>query len=182
MGIWIFGIRLFLTEAIKEAKSSVFNYDIIQTFLSNANGKPHKMAHMAKKIFEYYDKQETMIKKQLCQRSLESLDSDLEHLTAKTKIGERVNEKIYSNDETDYRKSNFPGPQNEIVTKDHENCDNSNYKEDDNQLNADIRTYIDNKFHDMEKRLMIRINEMEANINQQFDIILNKFETQSSIK
>ncbi|RLU25759.1 hypothetical protein DMN91_001918 [Ooceraea biroi] len=182
MGIWIFGIKLFLTEAIKEAKSGAFNYDIVQTFLSNANGKPHKMADMARRVFEYYDKQETTNKEQSCQKSLESFAADLEYLAGNNKIGKRANEKDCLNYGNNYKKPNSLESQNGIVKKESENCESLNYKEDSKESNIDIRTYIDNKFYDMEKRLMKRINEMEANTNQKLDTILSKLETQLSLK
>ncbi|KAH0949405.1 hypothetical protein HN011_007895 [Eciton burchellii] len=183
MNIWIFGIRLFLMEATKEAKSGVFNYDIIETFLSNANGRSHKMADMAKKVFEYYEKQEIINSEQFSQRSLESFASGLVYLTDKNKIGKKANEKNCLNYENNYKKPNFLESQNETINRDNENCDNPNDNEESNkELDMDIRTYIDNKFHDMEKKLMKRIDEMEINTNQKLDIILNKLEAQLSLK
>jgi len=170
-------------EATKEAKSGAFNYDIIKTFLSNANGRSHKMADMAKKVFEYYEKQEIINKEQFSQRSLESFASGLVYLTDKNKIGKKTNEKNCLNYENNYKKPNFLESQNETINRDNENYDNpSDNKENNKELDMDIRTYIDDKFHDMEKKLMKRIDEMETNTNQKLDTILNKLEAQLSLK
>jgi len=56
--MWVYGIRLFLTDSVKEAKPSAFDYDIIWTFLSNANNGKSQGSETVKSIFE--DKQEIM--------------------------------------------------------------------------------------------------------------------------
>lgn len=152
--MWIYGIRLILTDAAKEKKTDLFNYDVIQTFLSNVNGKPHRGADMAKKVLECFNAQEITSNEEFCQKNLETLalDSLANSLKCKNGILKRDNEK-----------------------------ENSNSMDDSKKLDIDVRTYIDNKFYDMERRLMKRIDEMETNTNQKLDAILRKLETQLHI-
>lgn len=149
--MWIYGIRLILTDPVKERKNDVFNYDVIQTFLSNVNGKAHGGTDVAKKILECFNAQETASNEQFCQEKLETLtlDSLANSLECKNGCLKRDNEKKSSN------------------------CTN-----DSKKLDVDVKMYIDNKFHDMERRLIKRIDEMEANTNQKLDAILRKLETQ----
>lgn len=294
--MWVYGIRLFLTDSTKETKSSVFDYDIIRTFLSNTNnGKRSQGSEMAKKV-EFYDKQEILNREKI----LETLASGSRYDECINKIGKGDNKKEFPNCEDDCEQSNTseckngisetgylncrenykrsdtdiktcvdkseskktkPGTdndktfnykdfiqtflsnvsndkmsqelditrmfgfydkheimnneqfyqnilgtrasnsdyckhKNEIVNRDNEKerevehekldsfeCKNRNIRNiDENCINCenykkfdvDIRIYIDNKFHDMEKRLMERINKMEANINQKLDTILER--------
>ncbi|KMQ96704.1 hypothetical protein RF55_2993 [Lasius niger] len=135
--MWIYGIRLFLIDSIKEAKPSAFDSDIIQTFLSNRNGKLSQGAEMAMKLLGYYDKQEIVTKEQFCQKNLEILASNSEY--SECKNGRRDNEKECLNCEIDYKKSNFVECKNEIERRDNENeC--SNCGEDNKKLDLDIRT------------------------------------------
>lgn len=152
--MWIYGIRLILTDPEKERKTNVFNYDVIQTFLSNVNGKAHRGADVAKKILECFNVQEITNNEQFCQKKLETLalDSLANSLECKNGILRRDNEK-----------------------------ESSNCTDDSEKLDIDVKTYIDNKFHDMERRLMKRIDEMEANTNEKLEAILRKLETQLRI-
>ncbi|XP_011875797.1 PREDICTED: uncharacterized protein LOC105566417, partial [Vollenhovia emeryi] len=57
--MWVYGITLFLTESTKEAKPSAFDYDIIQTFFSNAGrDKMSQVSEMAR-MFGLYGERET---------------------------------------------------------------------------------------------------------------------------
>ncbi|XP_032675337.1 uncharacterized protein LOC116846069 [Odontomachus brunneus] len=152
--MWIYGIRLILTDAVKEKETDVFNYDVIQTFLSNVNGKPHRGADMARKVLECFNAQEIINNEEFCQKNLETLALDSLANSLKCKNG--------------------------ILKSDNEK-ENSNSMDDSKHLDTDVRTYIDNKFYDMERRLMKRIDEMEANTNQRLDAILRKLETQLNI-
>lgn len=149
--MWIYGIRLVLTDPVKERKTDVFNYDVIQTFLSNVDGKTHRGADMAKKVLECFNAQEITSNEQFCQKNLEilTLDSLANSLECKNGVIRRDNEKESAK------------------------CTN-----DSNHMDVDVRRYIDDKFRDMERRLMKRIDEMEANTNQKLDGILRKLETQ----
>lgn len=305
--MWIYGIRLFLVDSIKEAKPSAFNSDIIQTFLSNRN-KMSQGAEMAMKLLGYYDKQEMVNKEQFCQKNLENLASNSEYSECKNGVGRRDNEKECSNCEDNYEKSNSVeckskverkddgnecsncGGNNKILDIDIRSCTNSemeskeakpsafNYKDfiqtflsngngnisqeaemvmrmlghyndkqkinmnnefyqgnlktfasnseyleykckngrennekecsnhedeheklnsfesknrnvnqankkdysncskDSKQSDVDIKTYIDNKFYDMENKLMERINQIEVSTNQKLDAILERLE------
>lgn len=149
--MWIYGIRLVLTDPVKERETDVFNYDVIQTFLSNVDGKTRRGADMAKKVLECFNAQEITSNEQFCQKNLEilTLDSLANSLECKNGVIRRDNEKEGAK------------------------CTN-----DSNHMDVDVRRYIDDKFRDMERRLMKRIDEMEANTNQKLDGILRKLETQ----
>lgn len=169
--MWIYGIRLFLTDSVKEAKQSAFNYEIIQTFLSNSNDKPSKGAEMAKKVFNYYNKQEITNQECLNLEDLEIFASN--YLKCKNKIGKTDNEKESLNRVEDNEKSNFLKCENETARRDSEK-ERPNCGEDSKKLDTDIRIYIDNKFHDMEMRLMRRIDEIESNTDQKLSAILER--------
>ncbi|XP_050448867.1 uncharacterized protein LOC126850193 [Cataglyphis hispanica] len=131
--MWIYGIKLFLIDCIKEAKPSAFNSDIIQTFLSNCNGKANQGAEMAMEVLGYYDKQEIMNKTQFCQKNLENFVLNSENSECKNGI-RRDNEKDCSNCEDSYRKSNSIPCKSEIEKRDNENeCTNCEeaYKKSD---------------------------------------------------
>lgn len=293
--MWVYGIRLFLTDSTKEAKSSAFDYDIIQTFLSNtSNGKRSQGSEMAKKVFGFYDKQEILNSEKILETLASGYDKCIKEMgrsdnekefpncgddyeqsnTSECKNG--ISETEYLNCRENYKKSDTdktcinkselkktkPGTgndktfnykdfiqtflsnanngkmnqeldmikmfgfynkletmnneqfyhnilgtcalnsdyfkhKNEIANRDNEKercevdneklnsfeCKNKNIRNiDENCTNCehykksdiDIRIYIDNKFHDMEKRLMERINEMEASTNQKLNAILER--------
>ncbi|XP_076650301.1 uncharacterized protein LOC143357663 [Halictus rubicundus] len=65
------------------------------------------------------------------------------------------------------------------VTESHEN-EVGQYNKDHTESNMNINAYIDNKLHDMETRLMKRIDEMEQKTNEKLDNILKQLETQLS--
>lgn len=294
--MWIYGIRLFLIDCIKEAKPSAFNSDIIQTFFSNCNGKANQGAEMAMKVLGYYDKQEIMNKTQFCQKNLENLALNSENseckngirrdnekdclncsnsIPCKSEIEKKDNENECTNCEEDYKKSdmdiatcmnskmesikeaksgafdyknfiqtflsNSNGNMNQeaemairilgyynkqkiVNNGDEENlktlasnseylgyksmngkgdsekeCSNhgeheklnsfenknvrraskkdySHYDEDNKKSDIDIITYIDNKFYDMENKLMERIDKMEVSTNQKLNAILERLE------
>ncbi|XP_076376192.1 uncharacterized protein LOC117229635 [Megalopta genalis] len=50
------------------------------------------------------------------------------------------------------------------------------YNKEHTELNVDIKTYIDNKLHDMETRLMKKMNEIEQKTNEKLDNILKQLE------
>lgn len=131
--MWIYGIRLFLIDSIKEVKSSAFNPDIIQTFLSNC--KESQGAEMAMKLFGYYNKQEIVNKEPLCQKKLEFFASNSEYSECKDGIG-RDGEKDCLNCEDSYEKSNSIEYKSEIERRDNENkCSNcEDYKKQDENI------------------------------------------------
>ncbi|XP_014484905.1 PREDICTED: uncharacterized protein LOC106749713 [Dinoponera quadriceps] len=154
--MWIYGVRLVLTDPPKDTKTDIFNYDVIQTFLSNVNGeKTRRGADMAKKMLECFNVEEITINEQCCQRSLETLtlDSLTNAFVCKNGILKTDNEK-----------------------------ESSSHADDSKKLDVDVKMYIDNKFHDMEKRLMQRMDEMEVTTNQKLDAILRKLETIAYLK
>lgn len=161
------------TESVKK-KSGIFNSeDFVQTFFSNAS-KMSKEPDMTR-IFEFYDKfndNEIMNNEQFYQKISGILSSDSDFLGCKNKIAKGDNGKDRRSCEADEKSDSFECKNSNIRNSD-EKCENGaheNYKKSD----IDIRIYIDNKFHDMEKRLMERLEEIEAATNQKLDAILEK--------
>lgn len=170
------------TKSKRETKSSLFNYkDFIQTFLSNAsNGKMSQEPDMTK-MFEFcnkFDNNELVNNDQFYQKILGTLTSDSNHFKCKNEIAKRDNGKERRSCETDHEKSDFFECKNRNIRRNSEDCTNHEDKKSD----IDIRNYIDNKFHDMEKRLMERIDEIEASTNQKLDAILERLESRLSLQ
>ncbi|XP_012522149.1 uncharacterized protein LOC105828388 [Monomorium pharaonis] len=167
------------TKSIRETKFDSFNYkDFIQTFLNN--GKMSQAPDMAR-MFELYDKfgdNEIINNEQFYQELLGTLTSDSDYL--KNKITTKDNEKEHQSCEVSHEKSNsFEYKNRNIRRNSDEDCTN---REDNRKSDINIKIYIDNKFHDLEKRLMERINEMEANTNQKLNAILERLESRLNLQ
>lgn len=165
-------------------KSGIFNYkDFIQTFLSNAsNGKMSQESDMARLfgLYDKFDNNEIMNNEQLYQKILGTLtsDSDLSKNLYKNKIA-KDNGRDRRSREVDEKSDSFECKNRNIRRNNDKECIN---REDYEKSDIDIRIYIDNKFHDMEKRLMTRIDEMEASTNQKLNAILERFETRLNLQ
>lgn len=170
------------TESVKETQSGSLNYkDFIQTFLSNAsNGKMSQQPDMTRMFGSYdkFDNNEMVNNEQFYQNILEMLPSD--YFKRRKEIAKRDNEKEYRSCETNREKSDSLECKNKNIRRNNdEDCTNhKDYKKSD----TDIRIYIDNKFHDMEKRLMERIDEMEASANQKLNAILERLESRLNLQ
>lgn len=133
--MWIYGIRLYLTEPINESKSfptDIFSPEILKNFLT--------------KLTFNNEEDNASVDVQSCYKNI--LNS------LKNKNTEESSEK-------------------EITQ-----CTSKNTIPDIMHL----QTYIDNKFCDMETKVMKRIDEMEQRTNQKLDIILQKLESQFNVK
>ncbi|KYN29531.1 PREDICTED: uncharacterized protein LOC108763385 [Trachymyrmex cornetzi] len=172
------------TESIKETKSGIVNdKDFIQTFLSNIFlGKISQQFNITR-MFEFYDNRDNnkiTNNEQFKQKILETLTSDSDHFKWKNEISKRDNKKECRNCEADHEQLNsFECKNGNIRRSSDENCTN---REDNKKSDIDIRIYIDNKFHDIEKRLMERIKEMEASTNQKLDAILERLESRLNVQ
>lgn len=163
------------TESVK-TKSGIFNYkDFVQTFLSNtSNGKMSKEPDIIR-IFEFYDKfndNEIMNNEQFYQKISEALSSNSDFLKCKNKIAKGDNEKDRLSCEADEKSDSFECKNRNMRNSDEE-CVNGAHK-DYKKSDIDIKIYIDNKFYNMEKRLMERLDEIEASTNQKLDAILER--------
>lgn len=176
--MWIYGIKLFLIDSIKEAKPNAFNPDIIQTFLSNCNGKVSQGAEMAMKLLGYYDKQETVNKTQPCQKNLENLASNSEYSECKNGIRR---DKDCLNCEDSYEKSNSVKCQSEIEKRDNENeC--SNCEEDFKKSDMDIATCMNSKMESIKEAksgtfdykdfIQTFLSNSNGNMNQEAEIAI----------
>jgi len=173
------------TESIKETKSDIFSYkDFIQTFLNNAsNGKMSQEPDMTR-MFEFYDNKfdsnEIINNEQFYQKILKTLTLNSHHLKCKKESIKKDNEKECQIYETDHEKLDSLENKNRNIKRNSDK-DCINY-EDYKKSDIDIRIYIDNKFHDMEKRLMEKIDRMEASTNQKLDVILKRLESRLSLQ
>jgi len=173
------------TESIKETKSDIFNYkDFIQTFLNNdSNGKTSQEPDMTR-MFEFYDNKfdsnEIINNEQFYQKMLETLTSNSDHLKCKKEILKKDNGKECQIYEADHEKLDSLENKNRSMKRnsDKDYINHEDYKKSD----IDIRIYIDNKFHDMEKRLMEKIDRIEASTNQKLDAILKRLESRLSLQ
>jgi len=173
------------TESMKETESDIFNYkDFIQTFLNNAsNGKTSQESDMTR-LFEFYDNKfdnnEIINNERFYQKMLETFTSNSDHSKCKKEIIKKDNGKECQIYEADHKKlDSLENKNRNIKTNSDKDC--TNY-EDYEKSDIDIRIYIDNKFHDMEKRLMEKIDRMEASTNQKLDAILKRLESCLSLQ
>ncbi|XP_029171430.1 kinesin-related protein 4-like [Nylanderia fulva] len=177
--MWVYGIRLFLIDSIKEAKPSAFNPDIIQTFLSNRNSKMSPGAEMAMKVFGYYNKQEIVNKEQFCQNNLENLAPNSQYSECKNGIGRRDNEKECSNYEDNYEKSDSVECKSETERKDNEDCPNC--EEDNKKLDMDIRSCTNSERESKEAKssafnykdfIQTFLSNVNGNMSQEADMVM----------
>ncbi|KAF7381467.1 hypothetical protein HZH68_015416 [Vespula germanica] len=146
--LWIFGIKLILTESVKENESEILDYTITN-FLNNLNGSTQQKATLANIILESV-KQETNAKNDeiIPLRNLMTIISNTSQVQNNNKNVIEETKKLDLNCKGD--------------------CKNVEI--------TNIETYINNKFHEMETRTMHRLNEIEQNINRKLDAILEKLE------
>ncbi|KAK2584299.1 hypothetical protein KPH14_006695 [Odynerus spinipes] len=147
--LWIYGIKLILTEPVKENESEMLDYTVTN-FLINLNGSTRKQANIAKKMLESFTSQGS--------NTTNDNDMSLKNLMT-----------VFSNaSEVRNNHKNII----EDIKKDDAIC-----KEDCKDIEVtDIKAYINNKFHDMEERTMHRLDEIEQKMNRKLDAILEKLE------
>ncbi|XP_077266707.1 uncharacterized protein LOC143899861 [Temnothorax americanus] len=146
--MWVYGIRLFLTESIREAKPSAFDYDVIRTFLSNAsNGKTSQGSEIAKKVFGFYDREE--ITRNYEEKLLETHASGSRYDERINENGRSDNDKEFPNCGDNYERSNVKC-KNRAVRRDSE-TEHSNCEENYKSSGADIKTCIDNNTESIKK-------------------------------
>ncbi|XP_047366158.1 uncharacterized protein LOC124955583 isoform X1 [Vespa velutina] len=144
--LWIFGIKLILTESVKENKSEILDYTITN-FLNNLNGSTQQKEILANIMLESFKQEKNPVNDEII---------PLKNLIISNTL------QIQNN--------------NKNVTEETKKVD-LNCKDDCKNVEiTNIETYINNKFHEMEKRTMHRLNEIEQNINQKLDAILKKLE------
>lgn len=182
--MWIYGIRLFLIDSIKEIKSSAFNPDIIQTFLNNCNGKENQGAEMAIKLLGYYNKQEIVNKEPFCQKKSEFFGSNSEYSECKDGIERRNGEKDCLNCEDNYEKSNSIECKSEIERRDSENeCSNcKDYKKQDESIvtcmNSEMESIKEAKPGAFNYKNFIQtfLSNSNGNVNQEAEMALKMLE------
>ncbi|XP_046835955.1 uncharacterized protein LOC124431752 isoform X2 [Vespa crabro] len=144
--LWIYGIKLILTESVKENKSEILDYTITN-FLNNLNGSTQQKEILANIMLESFKQEKNPINDEIIPLKNFIISNTLQ---------------IQNN--------------NKNITEETKKVD-LNCKDDCKNVEiTNIETYINNKFHEMEKRTMHRLNEIEQNINQKLDAILKKLE------
>ncbi|GAB1859966.1 hypothetical protein CAJAP_00919 [Camponotus japonicus] len=176
--MWVYGIRLFLIDSIKEAKPSAFNPDIIQTFLSNCNGKKSQGAEMAMKLLGCYNKQEIVNEEPFCQKKLKYFASNSEY--SESKNGRRDGEEDCLNCEDNYEKSNSIEYKSEIERRDNENeCSNcEDYKKPDGNIvtcmNSEVKSIKEAKSGAFSYKNFIHtfLSNSNGNVSQEDEMAL----------
>ncbi|XP_043488376.1 uncharacterized protein LOC122515201 [Polistes fuscatus] len=147
--LWIFGIKLVLTESTKENESEILDYTITN-FLNNLNGSVQQKAAIANIMLESVKQDKNTISDEILPlRNLMTIISN--------------NSKVQNNHQNKIEETKKA----DLNSKD--DCKNI-------EITDNIETYINNKFHEMEERTMRRLNEIENNINQKLNVILEKLE------
>lgn len=145
--MWIYGIKLILTEPSASSKST-FNLDVINSYFDVSDEQKSDKIGLAKKFLESYSSEYS---------SDEDLNSSFQKLALnfnlqKFKSRSKELTQLNGRHETNESESSI------------------------SQDSSDLKTYIDSKFTALEKRLMERIELLEQRTTQKLDTILKKFE------
>lgn len=158
--LWIYGIKLFLTDPVK-VEPSAFDYDKIQFLIGNADSLMDGKEIMLRKIISRNT--EKLMNPSNFISFLEDFETSYSS-KCKSKIEKVDNQEERSNCENNCKKSSLETCHNGIRNEQKRVNMNDNYASD-----MDIRNYIESKFDDMEVRFRTRIDQMEATINQRLD-------------
>lgn len=150
--MWIYGIKLILTETAPEVSKSMFDLDVINHFLSKSSQLKPDRAEMARRVLESFSANEHNI-------SGDSMNTCLQKLATMNWNSGRFQENSRGN-----------GVQHDSQNSTECNGDSTS------QGSLDLKTYIDDKLTDLEKRLMERIEMMDQKTNQKLDAILKQLE------
>ncbi|KOC59875.1 hypothetical protein WH47_10574 [Habropoda laboriosa] len=128
--MWIYGIRLYLTEPSNEPKNfstEIFNPETIQTFLTKLTFK-NEGNNVTNDVHSCF---KNLLNSSRTRSTQENNEKETEQSTSESNVSNSV----------------------------------------------DIVSYIDNKFQDMEAKLMKRIDEMEQKTNEKLDTILKQLQS-----
>lgn len=155
--MWIYGIKLILTESSPDSSRNMFDLDVLNSFISNTNqGKPDR-AEMAKRVLESFATSD--------HSSAGDMSTYLQQFAAMNFGSRRFRENSKSSEVDKVNNT-------QISTE----CNGDSISQDP----FDLKAYIDNKFTDLERRLIERIEVMDKNTNQKLDAILKKLELNSN--
>lgn len=148
--MWLYGIKLILTEPTLENKRKIFDYDVINNFLQNGKHPESKGAEMAK-VLQFIDPEGT---DDIATTNMNSCLA--KYIEKSLKVPQqRLNER---ETEPEHNGKNLACVNNSLVEN----------------TNLDIKKYIDSKFKDTEEKLMHRIDTLECKINQRLNVILKQ--------
>ena len=151
--MWIYGIKLILTEAALENSKGMFDLDVINTLLSNSNQSRPGRSDMAKRVFESFAAGDN------------SMVGDMGTCIQKLATMNWNSGRYQGNDASD----DVSQLNN---TKQEAECNGDIAVKD----TFDLKTYIDDKFASLEQRLIERIELMDKKTNQKLDAILMKLD------
>lgn len=145
--MWIYGIKLILTEAV-ESLNGAFNLDVISSYFDGTDQQMPDKIGLAKKFLESYSSEYS---------SDEDLNSSFQ------KLALNFNLQKFKNNSKDLIHLNGKQENNK--------CESST-----SQDLSDLKTYIDDKLSTLEKRLLERIELMEKQTTLKLDAIFKKLE------
>lgn len=151
--MWLYGVRLTLTDPIPKEEPKMFNPQIINDFLLGFNKSKSKSVEMANKVFQSLNGRESI-------SANEDIDS---YLTKFIGMGIMPHKQRVIKTDKEKQKTET------------NSCERVNGPTENDVL--DIKTYIDKKFVDMEKIIMDRIDQVEQKTNTKLDKIINMLET-----
>ncbi|XP_058801782.1 uncharacterized protein LOC131674804 [Phymastichus coffea] len=147
--MWIYGIRLTLTEPLSENSKNHFDFDVINNYLSNTPRIRPERIEMAKKVLE----------------SFTSGDSNSSGDDINTRFQSWGMAGWSSNSSNRIQGNNRSSNTSEVDKR--SECNGTSIT-----VNSELKKYIDEQFTNMEKRLMAKIESMNRIINQKLDILL----------
>lgn len=147
--MWIYGIKLILTESTSDSSKNMFDLDVLNSFISNGNQQKPDRAEMAKRVLESFTAND--------HGPAGDLNTYLQQFAAMNFGSHRFQGDNKSNE---VKKVNSTHTSTE--------CNGDSTPQDP----FDIKIYIDNKFAILEKRLMERMEVMDQKTNEKLDAIL----------
>ncbi|KAL7299605.1 hypothetical protein TKK_0007368 [Trichogramma kaykai] len=156
--IWVYGIKLILTEDLAKPQKSGFNMDYLNDYLSNSNDARSEKAKKFLTSFARIENNSGGFNQIL--NNMGSLFPNFEKMSINSQSQELIenNEKELSN-----------GKSSDKVQKN--NINECNGGPEDMSI---IKNYIDEKLNSFEARLMNRVESLERDINKKLDLILQK--------
>ncbi|XP_033207971.1 uncharacterized protein LOC117167272 [Belonocnema kinseyi] len=155
--VWLYGIRLMLTYPEAKEESKMFNPQIVNDFLVSLNKSKSKSVEIANKVLNSINLRESNPANDDVDMSLAKFIG-MGLMTHRQRVVRNEKEKQKSESKTSERIAD-PSQNNSV---------------------SDLRTFIDSKFIEMERKMMERIDELEAKTNKKLDTIVQILEKMNS--
>lgn len=151
--MWVYGIKLILTEQKSDNSKGMFDLDVINNYLSNTTQIRPERIEMAKKVLESFTSAD-------CNSFGDDMNTCLQKFGAMNwSLGSNripENNKISETSKVDGKLE----------------CNGTSVT-----MDSELKRYIDEQFTSIEKRLMEKIELMDKNINHKLDAILSQLES-----